>query len=371
MRKALSIIEDTLEQRNLKLNRKKSKVLRIGPGSTIPTTWSPDNKPGEESAIEEASEYKYLGVWFGKGRQHSKHMKHIKRKMSYIVPSIISRAQNAPNRQMAAKALWNSSSRPSLLLGAASIAFTEEITQKINNQQIRLGKWILGLNKSASATITLGMMEWLPVEEEVACTKVKWWRKVLLMPKHRWPRQTLEYMKTNITWNWYQAVQATLIHLGLTVSSLSSNGWKRTITERNEVLFWRKWEEKIGQPAWVYKKLLKEEGAATLIQVAANDRKAVVGDFEGTTCPVCQKDWENWSNHIIWQCETANEQNKWYRAFLSAHKTGTGTNDIILAVRQQDWRSLRWINVIINQWMEARKQSNEAKNNQTDTVVQL
>jgi len=105
MRKALRIIEDTLEHRNLKLNKKKSKVLRIGPGSTIPTTWSPDNKSGEESAIEEVSEYKYLGVWFGKGRQHSKHMKQIKRKMSYIVPSIISRAQNAPNCQMAAKAL--------------------------------------------------------------------------------------------------------------------------------------------------------------------------------------------------------------------------------------------------------------------------
>lgn len=141
---------------------------------------------------------------FGKGRQYTKHMNHLNIKLSFLVPSIISRALNVPNRQMAAKTVWTSSSRPSLLLGATSIVYTDEIIQRMNSQQARLRKWILGLNKSASATITLGMMGPMPLEEEITHIKVKWWRKTLLMPENCWPRQIFKFMKGNVNWDWYQ-----------------------------------------------------------------------------------------------------------------------------------------------------------------------
>jgi hypothetical protein len=156
LQRLLDIVGDFGEERKLVFNERKSLIMlnnweRISIPGFSKRCWNiggRDIKMGEEKVVNlgECNEYKYLGVIVNMGKDViSNHVEGIIKKMNRIRGVLRKISRGSFNRKWVAKIGWERVALPALLYGLEAVYVKEEVIKKLEQQQLEMARFILGV----------------------------------------------------------------------------------------------------------------------------------------------------------------------------------------------------------------------------------
>jgi len=351
------VLVNALNELKLDINFKKSKIIRLGPGSHMKSLWRMENQNQEETRIiEEADHYKYLGVTFGKGKPYVKHMNEVKHQIPFKVACLKAKSSQATDKQIAAVALWNNVVLPTLTYGAEVITFNPDTINRIDSAQNGIGKWILGTSKTSNPQAVKGLLNMGSIEMLLSTKLLSMWSSILAMGSERWPKMIMDHMRSsNKKFTWYSSVLKALGKYHLSMDFYPSIKAKKQITSLCSVFYWNQWQSS-HKP--YFNLLLKpdlhestDKQLAIYYRITTNDKWSITGSYSNV-CPLCSMEWKSWLFHITYLChymtnESETLTNKHGLAhyhieneeFPANHDIRKNTKDIIRSV--QKWYKQR------------------------------
>ena len=288
----LSSINCALNELKLDINFKKSKIIRLGPGSHMKSLWRMENQNQEETRIiEEADHYKYLGVTFGKGKPYVKHMNEVKHQIPFKVACLKAKSSQATDKQIAAVALWNNVVLPTLTYGAEVITFNPDTINRIDSAQNGIGKWILGTSKTSNPQAVKGLLNMGSIKMLLSTKLLSMWSSILAMGSERWPKMIMDHMRSsNKKFTWYSSVLKALGKYHLSMDFYPSIKAKKQITSLCSVFYWNQWQSS-HKP--YFNLLLKpdlhestDKQLAIYYRITTNDKWSITGSYS-YVCPLC------------------------------------------------------------------------------------
>jgi len=365
MRRSVGVVYDELGDLGLEINFKKSKVIRMGPGSLMPCDWAIADDSGQIlGVIEESSQYKYLGVYIGKRKIGAEHMRRVRSRIPYATMSVIARARQSMDKRKVAEALWRISMKRSLLFGCGAMVITKATQKRLEVAQNKIIKWILGVHWSASATMATEIVQWKSIETEIAQQVLMWWSKVLRMGEDRWPYQIYQEMiRQEQPSQWLSQLRRISEENRVSPWRLDTSEWKKGVED--SVLSRRRSEQgrkegirwKVVEPGGTGMQGISEVEQTRLRQIVCNDEWSVAGNRGQPRCPVCCQVWGDWRYHVIWGCDIGGRPTQ--DSTVEDEKRERERR-IEKMIQQQQWSELRIVGQETYRWV-ARRMEEERK----------
>ena len=369
MYNGIDILNKELEALDLGINFNKSKIIKMGPGSTMAYLWEVRDRQGHaRGTLSEVPEYKYLGVIVGKGKLYAKHIKKITSRTPGAAMSVIGRARQSMSRDLVAEALWQMSLKRRLIFASGAVVFPNACIRKLEVGQRKVAKWILGVHSSANNDLVEMIIDWLPVRTEVEKSVIMLWGRVMKMEEGRIPRRMLDDMMKNGHENeWYEEVKRILEKYSLSPWMLMERNWAQNVKNQVESIVREKWRKgdrvdesvnyRLLAPEEENMKRMGRQVGNGIRQAVCRDRWSIVGNIEGDECPVCGIKWEDWLKHITIECrgnESQCDRAKGWEGVCSSKKLGE-------MVSKKDWEGLERVGKTVNEWMKVRKGRGDAR----------
>jgi len=367
MRLSLNVLYKELDQLDLCINYDKSKVIRMGPGSVMPCTWAVGNTTTNKGGVmKEAKQYKYLGVYFGKGKLWAEHMRKVKARIPFVTMSTIARARQSMDKTKVAEALWQLSVKRSLVYGGGVVLFSEEVVNKLEIAQNKIIKWLLGLHWSSSSTMASGILRWGSITGEIVQQIVGWWGKMSRMEDNRWPRMIFkEMMENGEIYQWYKRAQSVFDRYRLSPWSIHTKEGRQIIKENTQR------RRQVNKDRGNLEKQIEFLGDGSMSlrgwpletqkrvrQIICEDEWSIVGNRNTTKCPLCDWVWEDWGYHVIWGCKRGKREVPELPAYLT--QAQARIERIGGMVRLRQWIALQRMGEEVNQWVKERLEGRRA-----------
>jgi hypothetical protein len=185
LRRLLNIVGDFGEERKLVFNERNSLIMlnqwEKNVNKEIHSEHSKrrwnigvrDIKFGEEKVINlgECNEYRYLGVNMGKD-VISNHVEGIIKKMNRIRGVLRKISRGYFSRKWVAKIGWERVALPALLYGLEAVYVKEEVIKRLEQQQLEMARFILGVRRYTVLEFLYGELGWITIRDHLWCRKV-------------------------------------------------------------------------------------------------------------------------------------------------------------------------------------------------------
>ena len=313
----LQCLHSTLTSLGLEINTRKSKIIHMGPGATRKEEWQlVDVHNNSIGSIDKVKETKYLGVWLNNRRLGSAHGPHSLSMVKWRVAQAIAQSSQSHDPQRVLSTLWLGTIKPSVLYGADVMPFSSSLCQRLEAQQMRVAKTILGVHSTTSATAVRGVLHWLPLEQEMEIKAMQLWLKVQTTDSSPHLQVLMNVMRTSPEdYTWYTHITALLTKYDLIHQLNLSQNWhigiRRVVTD----VYWNAWRFEMsfrlpqtpyipGQ-GLVFDPSLSTTDRALINRLRCGDIWKLMGDTEGLEiCPICTEPVppNTWIEHMLLYC---------------------------------------------------------------------
>ena len=342
----IQILEDSLREKKLEINYEKTEIIQIGEKIGQERQWMVLNNQGKvKGTIKETKMYKYLGVRLGKSRTFVHHERNIVNNIARRVGITKMRARETKDMVWAADEIWSKIMKPGIMYGAEVIPFKKKTVSTIEIAQNKIGRWAMGLSRSAPRCGIRAEMGWTTISGEIAKRKVTFWGRLVRMGEYRWPKRILKLILREEEENeWYSETRKATMWLGDTMEDITDKNWKSKVYKRwkdKEEMEW--WAEAREQVTMVnYSKM--NWGSREIFLDGSKESKTLcryrVGDIgyredkieRGWKCHRCQETTILLAKHIIQDCKWLDGERKTngIQEVIKQRKTaGTPEEDVI------------------------------------------
>lgn len=265
---------------------------------------------------------------------------HQKSKGGQQVGLVTYRVSSVPNKAWAADVLWRMEIKPGLLYGAEVISYGVAWTKELERMQSKVGRWILGLTRSASATGTRGEMGWPKMANEIKKRKLTMWGRLIHMDRDRWAKIPFEEMRVGaFKSEWLKEAQEAVEELG----GMSWQGnWKGRLKKKWWDIQEREWQaERLTKQRLRYRPKIQLQGRAEHIEKTMKGQlmsKYRLGDVESykeeVKCHNCGLEG-NPARHIILECKHLDRMREavgWSALIKCRQEEGQGEEATILEI---------------------------------------
>lgn len=196
LQRMLDVAYSFVNKWNLSFNPKKSKVLVIGKRVNKSKRWHLG-----QNTIEEANEYKYLGVYFSRSLKFNYHIKsyvkeNAERKLNYCIRILAEHGRF--NRFNFGDALWNSVLRPSVSHGCTVWLPTSNAhVEALESIQYKMGKLILNTRMNIPKSALLCELGWEPINAFMNRQRVSYFARFNELPDNRLCKFVFNILKTS------------------------------------------------------------------------------------------------------------------------------------------------------------------------------
>ena len=310
----LQRLHTSLMSLGLDINTKKSKVIQMGPGSTHKTQWELRAMDGASlGIIEKVPEAKYLGVWLSHRKLGIAHGRHALSTAKWKVAQGIAQSSQSLDPQQVMRAIWTASIKPSILYGTDVMPFSPTVTARLEAQQMLAAKAILGVHSSTSATAVRGILQWLPLKQEMDIRVLQLWTRIQLAPSQSHLNKLMEVMRSNSSmFMWYAHVTNLLQQYEVTSKLPFPPNWRKYARDLVSDAYWTQWQTDMTpklrsapyQPGegLVFSQDYSATDRALINRLRCGDmRKLSQGFRTDQPCPLCHAKLseEEWIQHFL------------------------------------------------------------------------
>ena len=201
---------------NLEFNHKKSKVLVVGKRVDKSKKWVLGDK-----LIEEANEYKYLGVFFSRSLKFTYHIEsylkdNFRKKLNYMTRILAE--HGSFNRFNFGDSLWMYVIRPSIAHGCATWMPTADSSlSMIDSWQYQVGKLILCTKLNIPKCALLAEFGWEPINSFLDRQRVSYFARFAGLPDDRLCKIVFQELKfsRSTEWNYFSHMERLFQSIGL------------------------------------------------------------------------------------------------------------------------------------------------------------
>ena len=311
-----------LNERGLRVNAKKSAVMRVGfwPEREYDDyRWQVTNGEEEVEEIGEVDTYKYLGMIIDRGGRGRGFQKEQMTKVHKQTCIMMAKAGQAEDRFMAGRAVWEMKVKRGMVWGAGVYTYTNQWIQSMERLQRRVAKWLMKGSRTASATALSGELGWRRVVDELAIERLCWWARCMKMEDGRWPKKAVEEMINETEkFPWAVQVQTDMQEYGVGEEVLDVINTSKKIVKIVSTAVWKEFGMGVKRavrmahnPVEVDGKCAKymdgSEEAVNFCRVRTDDVWGVVGEEEMEKCNGCGEEVECVWDHIVRECGSVEE----------------------------------------------------------------
>ena len=313
---------------SLQINTAKTKIMRLGHGSTQAFKWHTNTVPN--TPIEEVDHYKYLGVYFSSGRSNrqAKHTEQVALFKSHLVKSS---AIQSMDRTEIANILWTHQARPAILYGTDVTILPATTITKLEAIQSNLTKWILTSTTSSSSRASRLLLRWQSLTSLIDRKQLLYWARLTRMEHSRLPSIVFRAFSQppNPDFKWHNKIlqlqekyhvhSTTLV--GLTTNKRIADITRITSKMSDINTLVAEGIRVFTPPLDIVKKCIYSTNKKNVLYLWNRDAYRIIGAHK--TCPLCTSPLLNWQQHIIIQCQHPE---------ITKYRGGNAT--------QKDWTSL-------------------------------
>ena len=356
MQTALTTAQGKLDQLGLKLNFSKSKILTISNKERQKKDWQIHDAAGKiQGSVKETEEIKYLGISFAT-KGNTCHARRLKDSLIGRFCHISAMARQSMDKPMVMYHLWRSSVKPSVIAGLAALPVPQYILNSIDHLEIQVAREILGLSKTTCVEAIRGIMSWIPLSVEIEMKRIQLWWTWISGHNNSQMQKNIQYSRENNT-TWYKTLIKSMENYDIQENIIRQNiTTKKHLKQHIERKYWLEWEKSMTNKLTDFP---YAEGAATIFnaeipreikeivyQVRVGDRFSITGHGEQTECQLCNKNYEEWTTHVLMQCNGQGH-------------IPTGINDTLLqqagGLRSNDTTYIIKLGKAFQQWINIRK----------------
>ena len=208
LQRKLDLVYKFMTERGLEINFRKTKIMRVGPGSNVERVWGVRGL-GEEAmhTVEETKAYRYLGILFGSARRFLQHRKKKLEMLPRAIGLLKDKARDTPVRKRATDLMWRQQVREALLAGADVVDYPQQWIREADIHQNKVGRWILGVGPRTSPDAVRAELGWESIENEIFKRKCKFYEHLMYLPDTRWVKQAFrEVLSSQTSSDWLKGV---------------------------------------------------------------------------------------------------------------------------------------------------------------------
>ncbi len=358
------------QHKKLEVNWPKTKVLKMGPGSSTIIQWDILEIDGRLlGTIEETNIYKYLGVKLGRSSLISHHMRGTLTNTLRKVGLIKAMARSAPDRRRVADVLWRQWAKPAILYATEVLPLPTTWIQRIERQQNKMARWILGTSPQASSAGAHGELGWHSIKGEIMKRKLVYYGKILRMDDSRWPRQVmLETIDRNSSTTWRKNIHNALQELGQQGITCPGKNWAKQVKMQ-----WKRWEQAQWRSAVSHDQRLqcypkarisKKANYLTWGYTLSGFTKMRLGDLpDDQVCKLCSQHISSQTQHILIDCPILDPaRTPLYKAFLkeSDDENTTSTDKMKAVLGFEELHHVRSVNRLYTLWARTWEEANKS-----------
>ena len=324
LQKLLEIVKFHCTKLNMKISVKKSQI--ISPDDRV--MWTVLEEDGTTSiSLKKVLEYKYLGVQTGSSyyqtRQNwQKRALDVANKYKWCCMRF---SKLGPDKVMLGTMAWTAAAVPSILFGCETIPIADKYIEDIERTQATLGKYLLGLPPSAPNILVQTELGILYFRHKLYSQVLKYYTRVLLMNKSRWPALALdEHLRRPSASPYFKFIHKIRTEVGLLEAPLTMECLHESLQEH----FINKVNSSIARMSLIGLRPLREfekqlyvcenKAAETIAKFRLNrvDLGKIVARENRrvqTKCPLCPTAipmYQNSPFHIVMECNSLKEIKK-------------------------------------------------------------
>ena len=208
LQRKLDLVYKFMTERGLEINFRKTKIMRVGPGSNVERVWGVRGLVEEAMhTVEETKAYRYLGILFGSARRFLQHRKKKLEMLPRAIGLLKDKTRDTPVRKRATDLMWRQQVREALLAGADVVDDPQQWIREADIHQNKVGRWILGVGPRTSPDAVRAELGWESIENEIFKRKCKFYEHLMYLPDTRWVKQAFrEVLSSQTSSDWLKGV---------------------------------------------------------------------------------------------------------------------------------------------------------------------
>jgi hypothetical protein len=202
--------------------------------------------------IEEAEEYKYLGVKVSLGRNTLQaQWTQVTKKARQLAGWVRCDSKDSCNPTLLGSMMWTHIAKPAVLYGTDVYKLGKTALKEVQRSQNRLGRRLLGLSDRCPEEVVHGELGWKYIQEEIDESRLRYLKHIIDMGEEKWTRQvavaSLRRPGTQKT-SWWNDTISLLARYKIDTTLCFTGGkdqWKGLIGKQIRNWFDQQWRESL------------------------------------------------------------------------------------------------------------------------------